>query len=114
MKKHYITMQDTGQVFDCKEDEVIHAAICRSRVGAVQYGCFGGGCGVCRMRVVSGDFEVVKRMSRAHVPENRVDIALMCCIQPRGDMVIASQEQDPSPQIKDNIQKETQSTEVKK
>lgn len=85
-----ITVQETGAQFPCAEDMFVLHAMIRARTGPIGHGCCGGGCGVCRMRVISGDYAVEKRMSRAHISEEaqREDIVLLCCIRPRSDLVI--------------------------
>jgi ferredoxin len=59
--------------------------------GPIKNGCCGGGCGICRMQIVSGEWEAFKPMSSAHVSEAdlKQGIALLCCVQPRSDMLIA-------------------------
>lgn len=56
---------------------------------AISVGCRGGGCGVCRVQVVSGDYET-QRMSRRHVSEeDQADgYALACRLLARSDLVI--------------------------
>lgn len=90
-KKYEITVQDTGERFLCGEDEFILDAMKRANCGPIHYGCFGGGCGVCKMKVVSGAVRAEKRMSRGHVSQSEQEqgIVLICCIQPRGDVIIA-------------------------
>lgn len=86
-----ITVQESGKTFVCAPDCSVLSAMIAARCGPVHHGCCGGGCGVCRMRVVSGDYHVFKNMSRAHTdPDARPDIVLTCCIQPRSDLVIAA------------------------
>ena len=89
---YLVTVDETGERFQCAEDESVLHAMMAAKCGPIRYGCCGGGCGVCRMRVVSGAYEKIKRMSRAHVSENdeRYHIVLLCCIQPRGDLIIKS------------------------
>ena len=90
--KHKVIVQNTAIAFDCdEEDSVLHAMI-RHRCGPVGHGCCGGGCGVCRAKIVSGDFNAFKTMSAAHVTEadKKEGIALLCCIQPRSDIIIAT------------------------
>lgn len=89
-KKYLIQIQDTAKQFLCGEDEFILEAMKRSGCGPIHYGCFGGGCGVCRMRIVSGPYFLEKKMSRAHVSENQQEdgIVLICCVKPRGDLVL--------------------------
>ena len=95
LKKHRISVQGSSVQFPCAGDETIFAAMLRNRQGPVSYGCSGGGCGVCRMRIVSGPYEAIKNMSRAHVieEEQQRGVVLLCCVQPRGDVVIAPVEQ---------------------
>jgi len=86
-----ITVNGNGQGFTCREDQFIIDAMIHSRVGPVHYGCCAGGCGICRMQVLSGRYEIVKRMSTAHISQDDLSrhIVLICCIQPRGDLTIA-------------------------
>ena len=89
--KYNVTIRETGEKFECGADEVVLAAMLRSRSGRLRQGCFGGGCGICRMKIVEGEFEKVKRMSRAHVSRADEDagVVLLCCVQPRGDMIVS-------------------------
>lgn len=56
---------------------------------AISVGCRGGGCGVCRVQVVSGDYET-KRMSRRHVSEeDQADgYALACRLVAKSDLAL--------------------------
>ena len=85
-----ITVSPTGQQFDCRQDQFVIDAMLSARCGPVTYGCCGGGCGVCRMKVQSGEYEIVKRMSRSFVSQDDLknNIVLICCIQPRGDLIL--------------------------
>lgn len=55
----------------------------------IPVGCRGGGCGVCRVHIVSGDYES-KKMSRAHISEadEKKGVVLACRVIPRSDLVI--------------------------
>ncbi len=55
----------------------------------IPVGCRGGGCGVCRVRVVSGRY-VTRRMSRAHISEDdeAAGIVLACRLIPLTDVVV--------------------------
>ena len=90
-KEYQIQVEDTGEQFVCKENEVIFEAMKRAGCGPIRYGCFGGGCGICRMKIVSGSYAVVKKMSRTHVTEGEAKngIVLICCVKPRANLVIA-------------------------
>ena len=81
----------TGEQFPCKAEESVLAAMRRANAGPIRYGCFGGGCGACKMRIVSGSYVVFKPMSRAHVSaiEQQPGVALLCCVQPTSDLILA-------------------------
>ena len=81
----------TGEQFPCKAEESVLAAMRRTNAGPIRYGCFGGGCGACKMRVVSGSYRAYKPMSRAHVSieEEQCGFALLCCIQPTSDVTLS-------------------------
>ena len=85
-----IIMQNSNIAFNCDEDvSVLHAMIHNGK-GPLRQGCCGGGCGVCKARIVSGGFHAFKPMSAAHVneAEKKEGLVLLCCIQPRGDLII--------------------------
>lgn len=67
---------------------VLHEMI-RCNVRALPVGCRGGGCGVCRVRVVEGAY-LALRMSRKHVSGDDVErgVVLACRIVPVTDLVL--------------------------
>ncbi|GLC78278.1 2Fe-2S iron-sulfur cluster-binding protein [Lacrimispora brassicae] len=94
MKNTYrVEVLEDCAVFTCNEDEKILEAMKRAGKGPIKHGCFGGGCGVCKMKIVSGDFKVIKNMSCAHVSQEDVEqgIVLICCVVPAGDLIISKQ-----------------------
>jgi ferredoxin len=56
---------------------------------AIPVGCRGGGCGICRIRILEGDYEA-KKMSRKHIPEQDQarGIVLACRVYPRSELAI--------------------------
>lgn len=56
----------------------------------VKIGCLGGGCGTCKVRVLSGSY-CVRRMSRRYVSaaEEAQGVALACQLIPETDLVVA-------------------------
>ena len=48
------------------------------------------------MHIDTGDYEKVKTMSRAHVSEEeeKAGFVLICCIQPRSDLVVSDARRD--------------------
>ena len=82
---YLITLQDTGETFHCREDEFILHAMRTSRCGSIHCGCYGGGCGVCKMKLISGKVFQEKNMSREHITEEEKEngYLLTCCVKPR-------------------------------
>lgn len=85
----HIEVRNTGEKFDCDPEKSLLTGIEKQRVQAVQVGCRGGGCGVCKIRIVTGEFEI-KKMSIKHVTREEASqrYALSCRVFPRSDMVI--------------------------
>lgn len=91
MAVYSISLKQTGESFPCSEDEFVLAALRRSGNKTVESGCYGGGCGVCKMQILEGKYKKTKKMSRAHVTkeEEEEGYALLCCIKPESDMTIS-------------------------
>lgn len=89
MESYEITVKTTGNTFLCGSEQSVLDAMVKAGTGPFHYGCYGGGCGVCKIRVLYGKYHVFKKMSRAHISKERnEDIVLSCCIKPRGALVI--------------------------
>ena len=75
--------------FYCSEDQVLLVGMERRNESFIRVGCRGGGCGICKVRIIDGDYET-KRMSRAHISEaeEKQGYALACRVLPRGDLLI--------------------------
>lgn len=86
---HSVTIEGTGESYACAEDESLLAAMARLGRRGIPLGCRGGGCGVCKVEVVSGDF-MAKPMSREHVSVEDCDRhrLLACRVFPRGDLSV--------------------------
>ena len=83
-----ITLVPMEEVLPCAQGETVLGAILRS--GArVYYGCTGGGCGVCKMRLVSGHLDY-GRYSVAVLSEDerREGFFLSCQAKPLSDLTI--------------------------
>jgi CDP-4-dehydro-6-deoxyglucose reductase, E3 len=83
-----ITLLPMGERLPCAPEETVLGAILRS--GArVYYGCTGGGCGVCKMRLMSGQLDYgrysVAVLSEA---ERREGFFLSCQAKPVSDLTI--------------------------
>lgn len=89
---HTISVVGEDAQFLCKEDQHLLQGMRSFRLGvpmleAIPVGCRGGGCGICRIRVLDGEYETTK-MSRKHVPEEDQarGFGLACRVYPRSDL----------------------------
>lgn len=79
----------SGEVLEVRPGESLLSAMERQGKRCIPVGCRGGGCGVCKVRVVSGRFDY-GLMSRRHVSadERGQGLALACRLFPLGDSEI--------------------------
>jgi ferredoxin len=88
-RTHRCTVVDgaTSVSFDvCDGGRLLHEMIAH-RCSAIAVGCRGGGCGVCRVRILDGTY-ATKRMSRRHVSEadEHAGVVLACRTIPTSDL----------------------------
>jgi len=87
--KIQVHIENTGERFDCKGGEnVLRAMECLGRKG-IPVGCRGGGCGICKVKVLAGPYRT-KKMSRSCVShaEEAEGVVLACKLFPDGDLAI--------------------------
>jgi len=86
---HLIILSETGESFNCLDNETALNALARSGKRGIPIGCRGGGCGVCKVKVLDGDFSK-RPMSRDHVSvlEEQNNEVLACCIYPLTDVKV--------------------------
>lgn len=84
---HSITILDTGEIYPCEEGQHLLQGLLSLGKRGIPSGCHGGGCGVCKVRVISGRYETMT-MSRAHVSveEEGKGVVLACRVFPRSDI----------------------------
>lgn len=84
-----IHVLDTDETFVCKGEESVLRAMERCGRKGIPSGCRNGGCGVCKVRILSGEYHC-KKMSRAHVSELEEGdgYALACKCFPEGDITL--------------------------
>ena len=80
---------ENGPSFPCSDGTAVAVAMKRFRIRTTMLGCRGGGCGVCRVRVIDGNYRT-SRMSREHVTkeDETNGYALGCCLYPESDLVL--------------------------
>ena len=83
-----ITLTPSADVVACRRDETVLSAILRSGAKVV-FGCRGGGCGICKMRLGSGRVDH-GRCSAAVLSddEKRDGLFLSCQARPLGDLTV--------------------------
>jgi len=85
---HRITLSPVGIVVTCGPDQTVLTAILRSGA-SVMFGCRGGGCGTCKMRLISGRVDH-GRCSAAILPQEERESGwiLSCQARPRSDLSV--------------------------
>lgn len=86
-QKYKIHIGNTGEEYVCStEVNLLRGMEYLSRKG-IPVGCRNGGCGVCKIRINSGEYRSQK-MSRAYVTreEEEQGIVLACRVYPRSDI----------------------------
>lgn len=88
--RHEVRFVQTGEVFSCGESETLLAGMCRLGRRGIPVGCLGGGCGICKVRVVQGEVVKLGPVSRAHVSEEEElqGYTLACRAAPRSAVVL--------------------------
>ncbi len=94
--KYKVKDRETGEYFECSQEQSLLVAMERTHPGLIKVGCRGGGCGTCKIRVLEGDY-ITKVMSKAQVSEQEKQLGyvLACRAYPRSDLLfeLAVQEQ---------------------
>lgn len=90
-----VTEVGSGISFSCGAEQSVLQAMEQQQRHCVPVGCRGGGCGLCKVRVLSGEF-ACGRMSARHVPDaaKAAGQVLACRLFPRSDLAI---ERTPAP-----------------
>ncbi len=87
---HYtITIEETGETYRCSDQETLLVGMEKLGKRGIPVGCRGGGCGVCKVEIVSGGY-TKRRMSREYVSEEdeAAGRVLACRVKPTGNVVL--------------------------
>lgn len=87
MPKFNVLIEDTGEHYACSDTRsLLEGMVALDRKG-IPLGCRNGGCGVCKVEILSGEF-VTRVMSRAHISEaeERTGTVLACRVRPTSDI----------------------------
>lgn len=82
-----ITIIETAEEYSCRDEQHLLAGMVQLGKKGIPVGCRSGGCGVCKIKVVSGLFNK-KKMSRDHITEQEEadGIVLACRVFPKSDI----------------------------
>lgn len=84
---HRVLITDTSEVVTCSSGQNVLAGMEQLGRKGIPVGCRGGGCGVCKVRVLTGEYDT-GRMSRAYVSQEEQGdgVALACKLYPKSDL----------------------------
>ena len=79
-----VTIENTGEAFRCRDEENVLRAMEQLHRKGIPVGCRNGGCGVCKVRVLSGSVRTLGPVSSAHVTaqERANGYTLACRVAP--------------------------------
>lgn len=88
MASFSIFIEDNGETFTCPPQRNVLKAMEQLGRKGIPVGCRGGGCGVCRVRVLHGGLYRAGKMSREQVPieDEQQGICLACKLFPEGNL----------------------------
>nr|WP_279538435.1 2Fe-2S iron-sulfur cluster binding domain-containing protein [Pseudomaricurvus alcaniphilus] len=80
-----------GEKYRCRPGQSLLASMELANSSCINIGCRGGGCGVCKVRILSGEYSC-KRMSKTHIAEDQAEagFALACRVMPLSDLTVES------------------------
>ncbi len=79
-----VTVESTGESYACATTESLLQGMLRLGRRGIPVGCVGGGCGVCKVRIIEGKVSKLGPVSRAHVSveEEAQGCTLACRVAP--------------------------------
>ncbi len=82
-----VCIAETGECFSGDPARSVLESMCQLGRRGIPKGCCGGACGVCKVEVLAGSYDV-KPMSRCHVSaaDQAAGCVLACRIFPRSDL----------------------------
>lgn len=101
---HKISIVNRNRAFDCDEEQALLIGMEQGSKRLIRVGCRGGGCGVCKVKIVSGNYQC-KAMSKAHIStvEREEGFALACRVYPRSDISLETGHFIPPKSSQDQI-----------
>ena len=92
---HTITVKGEGVAIEVLPDETILTALHRTG-HALRVGCRRGGCAVCKVNVLEGEFEYTRPIADKVITEQEAadGVCLTCRAVPRSDMLVELRQDD--------------------
>ncbi len=89
MASFQIKLKDTDLSYDCSTEHSLLMGMEKLGIKGIPVGCRGGGCGVCKVRILDGAY-TAKKMSRAHISadEQARGYVLACRCLPGSDLIL--------------------------
>lgn len=89
MTAHEVMLLETGESFACRSGQSVLDGMVGLGCRGIPMGCRGGGCGICKVGVVSGTADR-KVMSRSHVnaDEELSGMGLACRMHPTSSLTL--------------------------
>ncbi|SFM44763.1 2Fe-2S iron-sulfur cluster-binding protein [Marinobacter pelagius] len=87
--QYRVHLEELELDFTCRQDQNVLECMIGAGKKGIQVGCRGGGCGVCQVEVLEGEY-AARPMSKAHIDEEALAQrrVLACCIKPRSDLLL--------------------------
>ena len=87
MAAYTITIDDTGDSYRCVDTRSVLEGMEALGKKGIPVGCVNGGCGVCKVQIISGEYEA-RKMSRSYVSAEEIaqGIVLACRVYPRSEI----------------------------
>ncbi|MBL3556368.1 MULTISPECIES: 2Fe-2S iron-sulfur cluster-binding protein [Marinobacter] len=85
--QYWVHLDELELDFACHPGQSVLDCMIGSGKKGIQVGCRGGGCGVCKVEVIEGDY-IARPMSKAHIDNDAIADrqVLACCITPKSDL----------------------------
>ena len=86
-----ITVDNANDQFQCTSDTSLLSGMELQSKKAIAVGCRGGGCGFCKIHILSGEFDTKKMSIKFVTKEEQAEgFALSCRVFPRSDMRVVA------------------------
>lgn len=85
--RYTVVIENTGESYACHADQTLLAGMENLGKRGIPVGCRGGGCGVCKIEIVTGEV-ITRPMSRDHIciEDELAKRVLACRVRPASDI----------------------------